>query len=382
MNEARPGYVLLEDGTRFDGELCGAPADGLRRGRLHDRHERLPGVGHRPVVRGPADHLHLPAHRQLRRQQRRDGVRPRPRARGRSCAPAVNTEDAPTAERGWLDWLTDCGIPAISGVDTRALVRHIRSAGAMRGGVFAAGHAAGAARSNGSLAEPPMAGLDLARRGHAGRASSRHGEGNPGPLIAAIDTGIKLSIVRELVAARRAPRPASLHRDARTSCSPRAPTRSSWPTAPATRPRSTTSSPRSASSSGSGRRSASASGHQLLCRAVGLETFKLPFGHRGGNHPVKDLRTGPDRDHLAEPRLRGRRARRRAARRARRAGPLGDRLRRRRAEPREPLRPHGRGAHAARRRGRDRPVPPRGRARAQRQPLPLRPLPRPDEAHA
>jgi carbamoyl-phosphate synthase small subunit len=30
-------------------------------------------------------------------------------------------------------------------------------------------------------------------------------------------------------------------------------------------------------------------GHQLLCRAVGLETFKLPFGHRGANHPVKDL---------------------------------------------------------------------------------------------
>ena len=33
-------------------------------------------------------------------------------------------------------------------------------------------------------------------------------------------------------------------------------------------------------------------GHQLLCRAVGLETFKLPFGHRGANHPVKDLETG------------------------------------------------------------------------------------------
>ena len=52
---------------------------------------------------------------------------------------AVNREDAPSAERGWLDWLTDCGMPAISGVDTRALVRHIRSAGAMRGGVFEAG---------------------------------------------------------------------------------------------------------------------------------------------------------------------------------------------------------------------------------------------------
>ncbi len=33
-------------------------------------------------------------------------------------------------------------------------------------------------------------------------------------------------------------------------------------------------------------------GHQLLCRAVGLETFKLPFGHRGSNHPVKQLATG------------------------------------------------------------------------------------------
>ncbi len=33
-------------------------------------------------------------------------------------------------------------------------------------------------------------------------------------------------------------------------------------------------------------------GHQLLCRALGLETYKLPFGHRGANHPVKDLHTG------------------------------------------------------------------------------------------
>ena len=54
-------------------------------------------------------------------------------------------------------------------------------------------------------------------------------------------------------------------------------------------------------------------GHQLLCRAVGLETYKLPFGHRGANHPVKDLVTGQDRDHQPEPRVRG--ARRPTARR-------------------------------------------------------------------
>ena len=75
-----------------------------------------------------------------------------------------------------------------------------------------------------------------------------------------------------------------LERAARTRCSSR--------TAPATRPRSTTWSRPCAAWSARCRSGASASGHQLLCRAVGLETYKLPFGHRGANHPVKDLETG------------------------------------------------------------------------------------------
>ena len=33
-------------------------------------------------------------------------------------------------------------------------------------------------------------------------------------------------------------------------------------------------------------------GHQLLARAIGAETFKLPFGHHGGNHPVQNLASG------------------------------------------------------------------------------------------
>ena len=52
------------------------------------------------------------------------GVQPRGRARAPSAAGSTGS--------------TDCGVPAISGVDTRALVRHIRDAGAMRGGVFPA----------------------------------------------------------------------------------------------------------------------------------------------------------------------------------------------------------------------------------------------------
>ena len=46
----------------------------------------------------------------------------RPWARAAIMREACNSEDAPSAERGWLDWLTDCGVQAITGIDTRALV--------------------------------------------------------------------------------------------------------------------------------------------------------------------------------------------------------------------------------------------------------------------
>ena len=50
----------------------------------------------------------------------------RAQARGVIMREAKNAEDAADAEGGWLDWLRDCGVPAIDGIDTRALVRHIR----------------------------------------------------------------------------------------------------------------------------------------------------------------------------------------------------------------------------------------------------------------
>ena len=47
-------------------------------------------------------------------------------------------------------------------------------------------------------------------------------------------------------------------------------------------------------------------GHQIMGLAVGGQTYKLKFGHRGANHPVKELAVGKDRDHVAEPRIRDR----------------------------------------------------------------------------
>ena len=109
-------------------------------------------------------------------------------------------------------------------------------------------------------------------------------------------------------------------------------------------------------------------GHQLLCRAVGLRDLQAALRPPRRQPPGQGPGDRPDRHHLAEPRLRGRGARRRAADRRRRAGPLGHRLRRRRALAAEPLRPHGRGPRPQGRRRRHRPVPPGGRARARTTP--------------
>jgi carbamoyl-phosphate synthase small subunit len=280
-------YVLLEDGARFDGEACGA--EGAAVGEV----VFTTGMsGYQESMTDPSfagqlitfTYPHIGNYGAGAEAMESD----RPWARAAIMRAAVNREDAPGAERGWLDWLQDCGVPAVSGVDTRALVRHIREAGTMRGGVFPGDLAEAEARAR-IAAEPPMAGRDLARE-VTPRAMSVHGTGD-GPLIAALDTGIKGSIVRHLVArgARVQLHPCTASAAELTASDPDAVFLANGPGDPAalgyivatvrelvgTRPVW-----------------GICLGHQLLCQAVGLDTYKLPFGHRGANHPVKDLRTG------------------------------------------------------------------------------------------
>jgi carbamoyl-phosphate synthase small subunit len=284
----RPGYVLLEDGTRFDGALCGAPAaatgEVVFTTGMSGYQESVtdPSFAHQIIT---FTYPHVGNYGVSTAAMESDRVH----ARAVVMRAAVGREDAPTAERGWLDWLVDCGVPAITAVDTRRLVRHIRSAGAMRGGVFGADVSDASALEQ-VRAEPPMRGLDLAREVTPAQMSS-HGAGQGGPRIAAIDTGIKASIVRELVqrGAQVDLHPCSVSAEELLAGDPDAVFLANGPGDPAaldhvvatvrevigTRPVF-----------------GICLGHQLLCRAVGLETFKLPFGHRGGNHPVKDLRTG------------------------------------------------------------------------------------------
>ncbi len=182
-------YILLEDGTRFDGEACGA--EGHAVGEI----VFTTGMsGYQESMTDPsfAGQLIAYTYPHVGNYGASSQAMESERAWARAAImrEACNREDAPTAERGWLDWLTDCGVQAISGVDTRTLVQHIREAGAMRGGVFPAAMTEAQAREL-IDAEPPMAGQDLARLVTPDRVS-RHGGvgGGEGPSIAVFDTGI------------------------------------------------------------------------------------------------------------------------------------------------------------------------------------------------
>jgi carbamoyl-phosphate synthase small subunit len=157
----------------------------------------------------------------------------------------------------------------------------------MRGGVFPAAMAETEAQAL-IAAEPHMSGRDLAREVTPAEAIVIEGSG---PRIAMIDTGVKRSIVRNL-AARGATlelHPCSASASELLESSPDAIFLANGPGDPAALDYIVETVRELV-----GKRPVYGIclGHQLLCRAVGLETYKLPFGHHGANHPVKDLTTG------------------------------------------------------------------------------------------
>jgi carbamoyl-phosphate synthase small subunit len=281
------GYVLLEDGTRFEGEMCGA-------GESHAVGEvvfNTSMTGYQEAVTDPsyAGQLITFTYPMIGNYGVAEEAMESDRIHARAAImrDARNSEDAASAERGWLDWLRDCGVPAITGVDTRELVRRIRDEGAMRGGVFPPAVTQADALEQ-IRAEPSMAGADFASKVSPGEPVELDGAG---PHVVALDTGIKLSIVKEF-----------RKRDARVTLLPcdtpaadvlaREPDLIFLANGPGD-PAALEEVVRTVREViGQKPVIGICLGHQLLCRAVGLDTFKLPFGHRGGNHPVKELATG------------------------------------------------------------------------------------------
>ncbi|MGI8944613.1 MAG: glutamine-hydrolyzing carbamoyl-phosphate synthase small subunit [Thermoleophilaceae bacterium] len=288
---ATEAFLLLEDGARFDGEAVGAAGSATGEVVFNTAMSGYQESVTDPSYRGQIvvfTYPHVGNYGVAQANMESDSVH----ARAVIMRDGIDREDAAHAEGGWLTWLADCGVPALTGVDTRALVRHIRDRGAMRGGVFTAATRESEARER-LLAEPPMDGRDLAREVTPSEPLLLEplGPAGDGPLVVGIDTGIKDSIVRNLRerGVRLELHPCTATADSLLAREPDAVFLANGPGDPAAlgylvdTVRGLV---------GKVPLWGICLGHQLLCRAVGLETFKLPFGHRGANHPVKDLESG------------------------------------------------------------------------------------------
>jgi carbamoyl-phosphate synthase small subunit len=185
---------------------------------------------------------------------------------------------------GWAQWLAAQGVVALDDIDTRALVRKIRDGGVLR---CALGEAPVEQLHARALAEPRIDGRPLGRS----VGTQQLYRLGTGPRITVLDLGTKRSIPARLAACGLEVLvvPGGWNADAILETRPRAVLVSNGPGDPAVldRPIETV-----CDLLGRVPLFGICLGHQILGLALGLETFKLPFGHRGANHPVRDLRSG------------------------------------------------------------------------------------------
>jgi carbamoyl-phosphate synthase small subunit len=205
------------------------------------------------------------------------------------------------AEQSLDGYLKSAGVVGISGLDTRKLVRHLRTHGSQMGVLSSEGHSA-AALVERARSAPGMEGRDLVT-GISATAPYEFTEGMPEifgterpPLtkrfdVVAYDFGLKRAMLRLLVEAgcRVTVVPAATPANEVLARKPHGVFLTNGPGDP-----SAVSGAEAAVSGLLGKVPVFGIclGHQILARAVGGRTYKMKFGHRGANQPVRDLVTG------------------------------------------------------------------------------------------
>jgi carbamoyl-phosphate synthase small subunit len=287
--QASDGYLLLEDGTRYEGRLAGAGTGGAGEivftTNLTGYQEVLTDPSYAgQIVVMTAPMIGVYGTREDDDQSRRPWV----------AGFVVRDLTADPGREGpgrLTDYLERHGIPVLTDVDTRAVTRRIRESGAMRAVIAGASEPVQAARSR-LRAEPLMEGRDLGSEVSTPEPYELAAEGPERGLALCLDYGVKqrsLDLIRaEGYRVRVVPwnTPASEIVESGASGL----FVSNGPGDPAAVP-------------GAAERIRAAAGAglpvfgiclglQLIALAFGGRTFKLAYGHRGGNHPVRNLATG------------------------------------------------------------------------------------------
>lgn len=285
-----PGFLLLEDGTLFSGELAtSGEAPTVAEVVFTTNMSGYQEVFTDPSYRGQIVVMTAPMIGNYG-VNREDPESDTPQVAGVVVRELSRDYSNWRADGDLLTWLERAKVPALEGVDTRRLTRHLRSAGVMRG-VIARGTEPTREALLALDACPPMEGLDLAS---VVSTPQRYEWGNAdAPFhIVAYDFGIKRNILRLFAEheCRVTVVPAKTAAAEVLSLEPDGVFLSNGPGDPAAVDYAP----------GSVRRIADAGvpifgiclGHQILGLTYGGSTVKMPYGHRGGNHPVKELATG------------------------------------------------------------------------------------------
>lgn len=288
--QERSGYLLLEDDRHFEGLHLGPPE-----GSAGEAVFTTVMTGYQETLTDPsfAGQIVVMTAPMMGVYGVRDGddQSRRPWVAGFVIRHLSRRPGAGPAEATLREYLVRHRIPTLVGADTRAITRHIREAGAMRAVLAHDGVPREEARRR-LEAEPEMRGRDLATRVSAPEPYELPAEGRERGLVLCLDYGVKsrsLDLIRR-AGFRVRVLPCDTPEERITGGGADGLFVSNGPGDPEAVP-------------GAVRRIRAASdaglpvfgiclGHQLVARAFGGRNFKLPYGHRGGNHPVKNLETG------------------------------------------------------------------------------------------
>ncbi|HEU5175127.1 MAG TPA: glutamine-hydrolyzing carbamoyl-phosphate synthase small subunit [Gemmatimonadaceae bacterium] len=283
------GFLLLEDGTLFRGTLRGTVPPTVAEVVFTTNMSGYQEVFTDPSFRGQIVVMTAPMIGNYG-VNTEDPESARPQVAGVVVRELSATYSNWRAEGGLREWLTAAEIPVLEEVDTRRLTRHLRTVGVMRG-VIGAGETPGKDALAALDACPSMAGLDLATVVSTDKPYS-WGDPKARNHIVAYDYGIKRNILRLFAEhdCRVTVVPSKTPADEVLAMHPDGVFLSNGPGDP----EAVTYAPEAL------RTIAAADvpvfgiclGHQIIGLTYGASTIKMPYGHRGGNHPVKEVETG------------------------------------------------------------------------------------------